>query len=234
MIRAQLYQLLVHNLSFDIDVYTQSLLNETDPVLDLGCGTGRTLIPLAQRGIPCVGIDNDQEMIDFCTIHKQEDMPLTLLHADICSFALEMRFQQIQVSLRSMQILTTQQRIQALARIREHLQEKGHAIFHISTWNPQDLDHHWKLYSLFPASDGGEVIIEECTYEENPRESDRIMHILHRFQHFASNHLLQSTHMLHQKIHHIPNFSTELQEAGFHSSILTEMGQERFFWAQKK
>ena len=234
MIRAQLYQLLVHNLSSDIDIYARALHNKNAPVLELGCGTGRTLLPIALQGVPCVGIDNDQAMIDFCALHNQEEIALTLHHADMCSFSLEQRFQQIQIPLRSIQILTKPQRIQALACIHKHLQDNGHAIFHVSHWKPQDLDGRWRIYSVLPASDGGEVLIEECVYEEESDEIGRVMHIIHRFQHFSSEHLLQSTHMLHQNIHHIPDFSSELQDAGFCSRVLCEHNNEQFFWAQKQ
>lgn len=35
-------------------------------VLDLGCGDGRVLAPLAQAGHVCMGIDSDQRAIDAC------------------------------------------------------------------------------------------------------------------------------------------------------------------------
>lgn len=37
-----------------------------DRVLDLGCGFGRTLIPLAKAGAVCTGIDRDAEVVDQC------------------------------------------------------------------------------------------------------------------------------------------------------------------------
>ena len=34
------------------------------PVLELGCGTGRILLPIARDGIECVGLDNSAAMLD--------------------------------------------------------------------------------------------------------------------------------------------------------------------------
>src|SRR5436305_11297235 len=33
------------------------------PVLELGCGTGRVLLPIAALGIPCVGVDASAAML---------------------------------------------------------------------------------------------------------------------------------------------------------------------------
>ena len=38
-------------------------LNQASAVLDLGCGTGQIVIPLAARGIPLYGVDPDVEML---------------------------------------------------------------------------------------------------------------------------------------------------------------------------
>src|SRR5262245_17396946 len=42
-----------------------ALARETGgPVLELGCGTGRALLPIARDGIACVGLDNSPAMLD--------------------------------------------------------------------------------------------------------------------------------------------------------------------------
>ena len=47
------------------------LLNLIDKgsVLDLGCGTGRLAIPLAQKGLEVVGLDASEPMLEFAC-HK--------------------------------------------------------------------------------------------------------------------------------------------------------------------
>lgn len=35
-------------------------------LLDLGCGSGRTLVPLAAHGVQCTGLDLDQSALDAC------------------------------------------------------------------------------------------------------------------------------------------------------------------------
>src|SRR5262245_36074593 len=42
-----------------------ALARETGgPVLELGCGTGRILLPIARSGIECVGLDASKAMLD--------------------------------------------------------------------------------------------------------------------------------------------------------------------------
>src|SRR3954463_15753251 len=45
------------------------------PVLELACGTGRVLLPIAREGIPCVGLDHSQAMLD---VLRSRDPPPNL------------------------------------------------------------------------------------------------------------------------------------------------------------
>ena len=61
---------LLHPHEEEVDAAQQAWLAEKvrdgDRVLDLGCGGGRTLVPLAQRGAICTGIDHDSSGLDWC------------------------------------------------------------------------------------------------------------------------------------------------------------------------
>ena len=56
----QVYSYLAHDISF----YIQQSMASGGPVLELGCGTGRVAIPIAEAGIEIVGIDSSQAMLD--------------------------------------------------------------------------------------------------------------------------------------------------------------------------
>lgn len=45
------------------------------PVLELGCGSGRVLLPIAREGIPCVGLDSSLAMLDA---FRRKDPPPNL------------------------------------------------------------------------------------------------------------------------------------------------------------
>lgn len=56
-------------------------------VLDVGCGTGRGSIPLAQRGLDVTGIDSSQAMLDE-TRRLAGETPMTLLPGDVANLPL--------------------------------------------------------------------------------------------------------------------------------------------------
>jgi ubiquinone/menaquinone biosynthesis C-methylase UbiE len=48
----------------DVPFWRRMALEATGPVLELGCGTGRVSLPLARAGVPLVGIDRSEPMLD--------------------------------------------------------------------------------------------------------------------------------------------------------------------------
>src|SRR3954451_19627199 len=49
--------------SGDAAFYRQLAQETGGPVLELGCGTGRVLLPIAALGLPCVGVDASPAML---------------------------------------------------------------------------------------------------------------------------------------------------------------------------
>ncbi len=47
----------------DVAFYRELAVETGGPVLELGCGTGRTLLPIARTGIQCVGLDASRAML---------------------------------------------------------------------------------------------------------------------------------------------------------------------------
>ncbi len=47
----------------DVAFYIEQARKAGSPVLELGCGTGRILIPVAEAGIDIVGLDNSPAML---------------------------------------------------------------------------------------------------------------------------------------------------------------------------
>jgi SAM-dependent methyltransferase len=54
----------INRASDDYVDFIAKFLSPTSSNVELGCGTGRLLVPLAERGHPMVGVDNDDEMLD--------------------------------------------------------------------------------------------------------------------------------------------------------------------------
>ena len=47
----------------DVAFYVQEARQAGSPVLELACGTGRVLIPIAHAGVPVVGLDSSPVML---------------------------------------------------------------------------------------------------------------------------------------------------------------------------
>jgi SAM-dependent methyltransferase len=72
----------------DIAFYVEMATASPGPVLEMGCGTGRVLLPLARAGVSMWGMDSSIAMLEqLCAALKSEDRAVrervTVLHADI-------------------------------------------------------------------------------------------------------------------------------------------------------
>jgi SAM-dependent methyltransferase len=107
-----------------------------DPVLELGCGTGRVLLPLARAGRWVCGVDNDPEMLKFLKEHTPAQLnPLIhIFQADISSFSLGIQFSLIILPCNTYSILSAEARLATLKCVHQHLQPDG--AFALSIPNP--------------------------------------------------------------------------------------------------
>jgi SAM-dependent methyltransferase len=107
----------------DVGFY-RGLAEETGgPVLELACGTGRVLWPLAEAGFEMVGLDRSEPMLR-CAEAKRRDGPgsVRLVHGDMREFDLEERFGLIFCAVRSFQsLLTPENQHEALRCAHRHL-----------------------------------------------------------------------------------------------------------------
>lgn len=96
------------------------------PVLELGCGTGRVLLPIAREGIPCVGLDPSRDMLDALRA-KRPPANLELVKASMTDFDIDARpFRLIFAAFRVFQHLcTVEEQLAALACVRRHLAPSG-------------------------------------------------------------------------------------------------------------
>src|SRR5215475_12662699 len=102
------------------------------PVLELGCGTGRVLLPIAEQGIPCVGLDLSKNMLDVLRA-KGPPPSLSLVQASMTGFDLGgARFPLIFAAFRAFQHLcTVEEQLAALGCIRRHLAPGGTFAFDV-------------------------------------------------------------------------------------------------------
>lgn len=71
---------------FLVDVFARHGVDADGSVLDLGCGTGGHVIPLARRGYAVTGVDRSAEMLrQACDKTGQAGVSAELIEGDVCS-----------------------------------------------------------------------------------------------------------------------------------------------------
>jgi SAM-dependent methyltransferase len=94
-------------------------------VLDLGCGTGRVALDLAARGVPVVGLDVDEVLLDELG-RRAGDLPVETVRADARDFDLGRRFGVVLAPMQTVQLLGgAQGRAGFLRCAKAHLEPGG-------------------------------------------------------------------------------------------------------------
>jgi SAM-dependent methyltransferase len=103
------------------------LLGESPEVLELGCGTGRLLIPLLEAGASVTGLDREPAMLTLATRRVAPFAERAqLISGDMQHFSLSRLFELVVLGLNSfMHLLTTAQQLDCLRAIRAHLRPAG-------------------------------------------------------------------------------------------------------------
>ncbi len=124
----------------DVDFYLERAQGAKGPVLELGCGTGRVLIPLARSGVEIVGLDLSSAMLGICVerlAREQESVRSRthLMRADMRSFNLGRHFPKVFIPFRAFQhLVETREQLDCLACIHEHLNPGGELV--LDLFNP--------------------------------------------------------------------------------------------------
>ncbi len=135
---AQFYDLDHGNLDADLLLIEQYAALCGPPILELACGTGRVLLPLARQGYQITGVDISPKMLAVAR-RKIEAEGLagrvTLVEQDMRHLALEGRFNLAFVALNSfMHLLTPEDQLASLACIRQYLNPGGRLL--LDLFNP--------------------------------------------------------------------------------------------------
>jgi SAM-dependent methyltransferase len=109
-------------------------------VLEIGCGTGRVLIPTARAGFEIVGLDLSPSMLTVCrqnlaTEPAEVQARAQLVEGDMRDFDLGREFALVTIPFRPFQHLTTvEDQIACLKTIRRHLTPDGRLV--LDLFNP--------------------------------------------------------------------------------------------------
>ena len=110
-------------------------------VLELACGTGQLLVPIAEQGMRCTGIDLSAPMLRAARDRARgAGVEVGLHQADMRSFALGERFGLVFVARNSwLHLHEADEFLRCLARVRAHLEEEGVFALDLFVPNPATL-----------------------------------------------------------------------------------------------
>lgn len=115
----------------DVDFFVDLARESNGPVLELGCGTGRILIPTARAGIEVCGVDLSSEMLRVCRKSLSRESPeiqnrVVLQQSDMRNYAIDRSFCLAAVPFRAFHhLITVDDQIACLDCTRRHLRSGG-------------------------------------------------------------------------------------------------------------
>ncbi len=177
---APFYDIEHAHFSEDLDMYSNYAELSGGRVLELACGSGRVLLPLARAGYELTGVDTSAAMLEIARQHLTQEGTAArcqLVQQDIRTLQLERKFRLAFIALGSLAHMATRQdQRQVLEAARAHLSPRGTFIVDISnadarymedlsgqllhqgTWRGEDGDYFTHFVS--PASSTQQHLLE--------------------------------------------------------------------------
>jgi len=115
----------------DAGFYTGLAGRAGGPVLEVMCGTGRVLVPLARAGFEVAGIDSNGKMLEVARRKLAKESPdvqerATIVRADVRDFDLGRKFGLAILAFSSVNhLLSPEDQDRAMACLKRHLSENG-------------------------------------------------------------------------------------------------------------
>lgn len=230
MYQPELYDL-VTPASFrgDAEWYRDKAMECGGPVLELGAGTGRITLGIAQAGIPVHALDADRAMLDRLLQKLAGEPPavrerVTVTAGDMQTFTLAERFALVIAPFRAfLHNLTEHDQLACLERVREHLRPGGCFAFNVFHPSLEYMAQHtsalagvWRWAGTYSRADGGYVVRSEANDYDTVRQ-----HVasLHRYEEYGADSTLTRTSMQRLQLAYLyqPDLRRLLTQAGFQS-----------------
>ena len=174
--------------------FYSSLCRDTDgPILELGCGTGRLLLPILRDGSDIEGLDVSRPMIDALKERLRQQGLSTELHQQpMESFHTGRSYRLIFIAVTTFHILGSEDaQVACLKHCRDHLAPGGRVVLDFDS-GVEDLMADRGFLRLFRRfeTEGREVVVYQCV-ERKPGAPEET--ILYRYEIYGSNGVLERT-----------------------------------------
>ncbi len=191
---ADLYDFSYEDFTEDVSFYENLAQSVEGPLLELGVGSGRVAMPLAQAGYEVVGIDTSASMLAQARRRLKQagkvKGSLTVQAGDMTSFDLKRSFGMVFIAANTFQhLLTLEEQLACLRRAREHMEPDG--VFSLSVRSPATVsweEAEWAPLQLNwtredPAT--GDVIMKMAA--EQPDASRMVRRLTYVYDRVASD-----------------------------------------------
>lgn len=174
----------------DVEYYKDRLKDVKGKVLEVGCGSGRVLIPLLQAGIHIDGVDNSAAMLDSCKRHLEGlGLAARLFEDEMHNFSLTDQYEAIIIPAGSFQLVEgREQANSALKHFYTYLKPGGRLI--LDLFIPTNFEENYASTRSWDTPDNEVIILEERRTECNQLEQ-RMVSIL-RYEKWKEGQLLQT------------------------------------------
>jgi SAM-dependent methyltransferase len=162
---------LVKGRRLDVQFYRDAAREFGDPVLELGCGTGRITIALAEAGKRITGLDLSERMLERAVkkraaLRVEARERLHLIQGDMARFDLGEKFRLVIIPFRPFQhLLEVRQQVDCLDCVRKHLAPGGRLILDVFQTDAERMHDpvHMRemLVTEYRTTDGRQVRITE-------------------------------------------------------------------------
>jgi ubiquinone/menaquinone biosynthesis C-methylase UbiE len=164
------------SLQGDIEWYCRKAIQARGPVLELGAGTGRITIPIAEAGGEITALDADSGMLGrlrqkISALAAEVQSRITVSEADMRTFALSQKFALVIIPFRAfLHNLTWDDQLACLRQARAHLRPGGELALNVFHPSLEYMAQHagplagtwrWRDFSDLP--DGRFIVYSDTT-----------------------------------------------------------------------
>ena len=231
----------------DVEWYCRKAVEAGGPVLELGCGTGRITVPIAESGVDIHALDASESMLALLRrklIGRSPEAQARVhpVVGDMRSFELSERFALIIAPFRTfLHNVTEADRLACLARVRQHLRPSGRFAFNVFHPSLEFMAQHagaharvWRWLGTHPLESGGFVVRSDANRYDTVRQ---LVHSLHRYEEYdadgqlvrTSIHQLMLAYLYPAEIRHMlaqAGFAHVTMKGGFNGQEFSRDGDE--------
>lgn len=201
----------------DLPFWLNQAGGASDELLELGCGTGRVLLPLSEQKPRVFGLDYDAQMLGYLQrrLKTAATSTVRLIQADFTSFRLKLKFERIFLPCNTYSTLPAERRRMLLERAGAHLSKNGR--FVCSLPNPAALMNlpmraPFEVEEIFPHPHDGEPVQVSSSW----RRDQRTFTLYWRYDHLHPDGTVSSfTASTKHFLAPVRSYLDELAQAGF-------------------